>query len=93
LRSSGALVAAEGCLPSALGARIRQTNGNVVVTDGSFAEAKEVVGGPAILQANSKALAIELVREFLGVAGDRECELRQLYEAGECSCAEKAAAS
>ncbi len=76
---SGALVAAQGCLPSALGARIRQTNGNVVVTDEPFAEAKEVVGELAILQGNSKAEAIGLVREFLGVAGDGECELRQLH--------------
>ena len=86
-------MAAEACLPSALGARMRQTNGNVVVTDESFAEAKEVVGGLAILQANSKAQAVELVREFLGMAGGRECELRQLYEAGKSSCAEKTASS
>src|SRR5689334_16352763 len=51
---SGALLATEGCLPSALGARVRLSNGKVSVTDGPFTETKEVVGGFAILQAKSK---------------------------------------
>ena len=55
--------------------------GNGVVTDGPFTESKEVVGGFALLKANSKAEAIELARQFLQVAGEGECELRQLYEA------------
>jgi hypothetical protein len=60
---------------------VRQSNGTVTVTDGPFAEAKEVIGGLAILQAGSKAEAVELARQFLRVAGDGECELRQLYDA------------
>jgi hypothetical protein len=67
-------------MPSATGARVRLGKGKVKVTDGPFAESKEVVGGLAILQANSKEEAIELVKEFLAVAGDGECELRQLYD-------------
>src|SRR5213082_1062212 len=77
---AGWLLATEGCLPSALGARVRNSSGKVTVTDGPFTEAKEVVGGFAILKANSKQEAIELARKFLAVAGDGECELRQLYE-------------
>ncbi|HVH66733.1 MAG TPA: YciI family protein [Gemmatimonadales bacterium] len=79
---AGWLLGTEGCLPSALGARIRHANGKVTVTDGPFTEAKEVVGGFALLQAGSKAEAIELCKRFLAVAGgDGECEIRQLYEA------------
>jgi hypothetical protein len=78
---AGYLLAVEGCLPTAKGARVRQANGKVSVTDGPFTETKEVIGGLAILQAASKAEAIELARQFLKVAGDGECELRQLYEA------------
>ena len=78
---AGFLIAVEGCLPSAAGARVRQSNGTVTVTDGPFVEAKEVIGGLAILQAASKAEAVELARQFLHVAGDGECELRQLYDA------------
>ena len=79
---AGTLLATEGCLPSALGARVRMSGGKVTVTDGPFTEAKEVVGGFALLSANSKEEAIKLVKNFLQVAGhDGECELRQIYEA------------
>jgi hypothetical protein len=90
---AGWLVSTEGCLPSALGARVRRSSGNLTVTDGPFTEAKELVGGFAILQTNSKKEAIELARQFLSVVGEGECELRQLYETGEQSCVEKAAAA
>jgi hypothetical protein len=78
---SGVLLATEGCLPSARGARVRLDGGKVTVTDGPFTESKELVGGFAILQANSKEEAIQLARDFLRVVGQGECELRQLYEA------------
>jgi hypothetical protein len=79
---AGWLVATEGCLPSALGARVRRSSGKINVTDGPFAESKEVVGGFAILKANSKEEAIQLAKDFLKIAGDGECELRQIYEQG-----------
>jgi len=86
---AGELISTEGCLPSALGARVRHANGKVSVTDGPFTEAKEVVGGFAILEASSKEEAIRLAKEFLKVAGDGECELRQIFTAsdgtGDCS--------
>ena len=77
---AGFLLAVEGCMPSANGARVRLSKGKVTVTDGPFSESKEVIGGLAILQADSKEAAIELVRQFLLAAGDGECELRQLFE-------------
>jgi hypothetical protein len=89
---AGWLVATEGCLPSALGARVRMDNGKLSVTDGPFTEAKELVGGFAILQAKSKEEAIQLAKDFLKVVGDGECELRQIYEA-DCANAQTAASS
>ena len=77
---AGYLLAVEGCLPSATGVRVRRNNGSMTVTDGPFTESKEVVGGFAILQARSKAEAVELTRQFLGGAGDGECERRELSE-------------
>jgi hypothetical protein len=77
----GELLATEGCLPTALGARVRMQNGTATVTDGPFTESKEVVGGFAILEAKSKQDAIEMVKRFLDVAGDGECEIRQIYDA------------
>ena len=77
---TGELVATEGCLPTALGVRVRKDGSTLKITDGPFTESKEVVGGFAILEAKSKAHAIELAMEFLEVAGDGECEIRQIYE-------------
>jgi hypothetical protein len=86
----GWLLGTEGCLPSALGARVRRSEGKLTVTDGPFTESKEVVGGFAILKADSKEEAIELARNFLKIAGDGECELRQIYEV---NCAQEDQAS
>jgi hypothetical protein len=80
---AGWMIATEGCLPSVKGTRVRRSGEKITLTDGPFAETKEVVGGFALLQAKSKEEAIELVRNFLKVAGDGECELRQLYEPSE----------
>ena len=88
---AGWLVATEGCMPSALGVRVRASNGKITVTDGPFTEAKEVVGGFAILRAKSKEEAIQLTEDFLAVVGgDGECELRQIYEAPEQTNAQAA---
>lgn len=76
----GWLLSTEGCMPSALGARVRRTDGKITVTDGPFTEAKELVGGLAILKADSKQEAIEMAKAFLSVVGQGECELRQLCE-------------
>ena len=80
LTEAGILLATEGCLPSAKGARIRQSGGKITVTDGPFTEAKEIVGGFALIQVASKDDAIELTKRFLRVAGDGESEIRQIHE-------------
>ena len=74
------MLSTEGCLPSALGARVRNIGGKYTVSDGPFTESKEIVGGFALIQAESKAAAIEFTKRFLKVAGDGETEIRQLYE-------------
>jgi hypothetical protein len=77
---AGTLLAAEGCQPSAKGARVRQSGGKVTVTDGPFTESKELVAGLAIVRANSKEEAIEHARNFLRVAGDGVSEIWQLHD-------------
>ena len=77
----GWLISTEGCLPSALGARVRKENGKCTVTDGPFTESKEIVGGFAIIKASSKQEAIELTKRYLDAIGDAEVEIRQLYDA------------
>ncbi len=77
---AGWLIATEGCLPSVAGARVRLFAGKFTVTDGPFAETKELTGGFAIIQANSKEEAIEHTKYFLQAAGGGETEIRQLHE-------------
>jgi hypothetical protein len=78
---AGVLIATGGLLPSSQGKRLRQRHGKLTVTDGPFTEAKEVIGGYAILEAKSMEEAVELTKQFLRVHGDEwdvECELRPL---------------
>ena len=80
MTKSGVLVATEGCQPSAKGARVRLSQGKLTVIDGPFTEAKELIGGFAIIKTSSKAEAVELTKRFLKVAGDGESEIRLLHE-------------
>ena len=80
VKKAGVLLTTEGCLPSSRGARIRQTAGKHIVTDGPFTETKEVIGGFAIFEVKSKEEIIEWTKRFLKVAGDGEVEIRELYE-------------
>jgi hypothetical protein len=82
LTRTGQLVSTAGLRPTAEGVRVRLHRGGRLTTiDGPFTETKEVIGGYAILEAQSKAEAVELTRRFLQVHGtdwDVECEVRQL---------------
>jgi hypothetical protein len=87
MTKAGVMLESGGPLPSSQGARVRAAGGKLSVTDGPFAEAKELVGGFAILQAKSKAEAIALAKRFmqvhvdvLGPSYEGECEVRQLFD-------------
>jgi hypothetical protein len=76
----GVLLAAEGVHPSSRGARLSFSGGRRTVTDGPFAEAKELIAGFAVLQVESKEEAIEWATRFADVIGDVEIEVRQVIE-------------
>jgi hypothetical protein len=85
--ATGALLQSEGLMPSAYGARVRVARGKVSVTDGPFAEAKEIVGGFAILRAASleeaKAMGARFMQLHADVLGDGfegELVVRQIAE-------------
>jgi hypothetical protein len=80
---TGVLEATQGCLPSGLGARVTLSGGKVTVVDGPFTESRELVAGFALLRTATKADAIEAAKQFLVVAGEGECEIRQLFDASE----------
>ena|ERR1700722_18707541 len=80
LSQKGLLITTDGLQGSSKGARVKRANGEITVTDGPFAEAKELIGGYAIFQLQSKAEAIQLTERFLKVAGDGEVEIRQMHD-------------
>ena len=81
LAKSGVLVQTDGLQHSSKGARVRMNaDGSFKVVDGPFTEAKEIIGGYAIINAKSKAEAIELTKRFLKVAGGGESEIREMPE-------------
>ena len=83
---AGVFVSGEGLQPSSKGARVRFSGSRRTVTDGPFAETKELVAGYAILQFTSKAEAIEWTKRFVQVdaplrlGGESECEIRPFVE-------------
>ena len=86
----GKLIESGGLAPSASGARVRVSGGKVSVIDGPFAEAKELVGGYAIMELPSRDAAIEAGRRFmqlhrdvLGPEYEGELEIRQLFTAAD----------
>jgi hypothetical protein len=76
LVNAGALLAAEGLQPTARGARVKFSHGKPTVTDGPFGEAKEVIAGYWLIQAESKAEAIQWALRCPGAP----LEIRQLFE-------------
>src|SRR5258707_13260006 len=77
----GVLVRTAGLRPTAEGTRVRLRRGQLSTVDGPFTETKEVIGGFAILEAESMRKGVELTKRFLRGHGDEwdiECEVRQL---------------
>ena len=79
LAKAGALIALDGLHPSSRGARVRFGGGKPSITDGPFAEAKEVIGGYWMIKAASKQEAIEWARKVPAEAGD-VIEIRQVFD-------------
>ena len=83
LAKAGVLLAGEGLQPSSKGSRIRFSAGKPVVTDGPFAEAKELIAGFTLIEVSSREEALEWVKRWPAEDGDGavELELRQVFEA------------
>jgi hypothetical protein len=81
MMQKGVLLTADGLQHSKKGARVSVKNGTFAVTDGPFAETKEIVGGFAIIEVPSKAEAIEWTKRFLSVVGHGESEIRLMQDA------------
>jgi len=84
LVKAGVMLAGEGLQPSSKGARIKFKDGKQTITDGPFAETKELVAGFWILQVRSREELFEWMRRCpapFGPNAEGEIEIRQIYEA------------
>ena len=83
----GSLVDTGGLLPTKDGFRLRLSKGAISMTDGPFSETKEVIGGWAIINADSKDEALRIAREFMELHRkhwpqfEGEAEVRPMFEA------------
>jgi hypothetical protein len=82
---TGTMLGSGGLGPTALGARVRVSGGQVTVTDGPFTEAKEVVGGYAQFELKSKEEAVKSAVDFMELhrkhwpGWEGETEVRQMF--------------
>jgi hypothetical protein len=76
---AGVLLATGGLGPAAEGTKVIHSGGKFTVVDGPFAEAKELIGGWALMEVRDKDEAIEWTKRFLSIAGDGESTIRQVY--------------
>ena len=83
LVKAGALLDASGLQPTSKGWRIKYSGKRRTVTDGPFAETKEILAGYTLIQVKSRQEALEWTKRFPNPAGegqDAEIEVRQLFE-------------
>jgi hypothetical protein len=82
LVKAGVMLAGEGLQASSKGARVKFLGEKRIVTDGPFAETKELIAGFWIWKVKSKQEAIEWVKRCPNPTGDEaEIEIRQIFEA------------
>lgn len=86
--TDGSLVDTGGLLPSKDGFRVRLSGGRITTTDGPFVETKEVIGGWAILQADSQREALGIAQRFMELHRrhwpefEGEAEVRPMFDPG-----------
>ena len=80
LARAGVLLAGEGLKPSSEGVRYHHAGGESTVTDGPFAESKELVAGFTMIQARSLDEAVAWARRWPAEDGDATLEVRQVHE-------------
>jgi hypothetical protein len=81
MTKAGVLIATGGLQPSSKGVRVTKSGDKITVTDGPFAETKELIAGFAIVEVKSKDEAIGLAQRFLRVVGEGVSEVRPMQGA------------
>jgi hypothetical protein len=76
---AGVLLATGGLAPVEEAIKVTYTDGKFTVLDGPFSEAKELIGGWALMETRDKDEAIEWTKRFLAIVGEGESTIRQVY--------------
>jgi hypothetical protein len=89
---SGNMIETGGLAPAAMSTRVRLSGGNIIATDGPFAETRELVGGYAIFEFKSRQEAIESTLNFMELhrkywpGWEGETEIRQIFTQQDYTC-------
>ncbi|HYQ27560.1 MAG TPA: YciI family protein [Polyangiaceae bacterium] len=83
MSEAGVLLMTGGLVRPSSGTRLSLSGGKFTVTDGPYAETKELIDGFALIRANSMAEAIEHAQSFMAIAGDGEAEVLKVFDAAE----------
>ena len=83
MSKAGVLLMTGGQQRPTKGTRLIYAGGKHTVTDGPYAETKELIDGFALIQVKSKEEALEVGRQFMKIAGEGEAEVLQVYDPGE----------
>jgi hypothetical protein len=81
--ASGTVVMTGGIVRPSTGTEVRLSGGKFTVTDGPFAETKELIDGFAIVEAKSREEAVELSRRFMQIAGEGQGQILRIFEPSE----------
>jgi hypothetical protein len=90
--TAGTMIETGGLAPSAMSTRVRLSQGKITSLDGPFAETRELVGGYAIFEFNSRQDAIESALQFMELhrkhwpGWEGETEIRQIFTIPDYTC-------
>jgi hypothetical protein len=90
--TAGTMIETGGLAPSSMSTRVRLSQGKITSLDGPFAETRELVGGYAIFEFNSKQEAIESALQFMELhrqhwpSWEGETEIRQIFTMPDYTC-------
>jgi hypothetical protein len=80
MQKSGVLVMTGGLQRPTKGTRVKLSGKDFTVTDGPFAETKELIDGFALIEVESKQAAIDVARRFMTIAGDGQGEILAVFD-------------
>jgi hypothetical protein len=83
MAAKGILLMTGGLVRPDHGTKLKYADGKFSITDGPFAESKELIDGFALVRCDSHAEAVELAKQFMSIAGDGTAEVLRVFDAAD----------